>query len=121
MKTKIKGNGGFTLIELLIVIGIISILAAAIIVAVAPGEQLGRARDASVRSHMQTIATSAYSYKIDNEGEPDKDDFDALGISEPNHPLDGGYGFEFVENRVVVTETSPCVEYDENPCLIITY
>ncbi len=120
-------EGGFTLIELLIVIAIVAILAAAIIVAIAPGEQLDRARDATIRSQMSAISTSAYSYVVDHAENPE--DFDDLAISEPNHPLGGGYTFTFTEpgGRVVVTETTPCVNYagaedlGEDGCLVITF
>ena len=114
-------TSGFTLIELLIVIGIIAILAAAIIVAIAPGEQLDRARDATVRSHMQAIATSAYSYVVDNAGEPPASSFAHLDISEPSHPLGGSYSFKFNDGRVTVKEKTPCVDYDDQDCLAISY
>jgi prepilin-type N-terminal cleavage/methylation domain-containing protein len=59
---------GFTLIELLIVIGIIAILAAAVIIAINPGRQFEQAREATRWSHVNSIANSVYSYAIDNGG-----------------------------------------------------
>jgi len=59
---------GFTLIELLIVIGIIAILAAAIIIAINPGEQFKQARNATRWSHMNSIANGVYSYVISHGG-----------------------------------------------------
>jgi len=47
---KVKTNMGFTLIELLVVIGIIGILAAGILAAIDPLEQLKKGRDSSKRS-----------------------------------------------------------------------
>jgi len=60
---------GFTLIELLIVIGIIAILAAAVIIAINPGQQFAQARNATRWSHMNSVANAVYSYAIDNGGE----------------------------------------------------
>ncbi len=59
---------GFTLIELLIVIGIIAILAAAVIIAINPGQQFKQARNATRWSHMNSIANSVYSYVISSGG-----------------------------------------------------
>jgi len=59
---------GFTLIELLIVIGIIAILAAAIIIAINPGQQFKQARNATRWSHMNSLANGVYSYVISNGG-----------------------------------------------------
>jgi prepilin-type N-terminal cleavage/methylation domain-containing protein len=59
---------GFTLIELLIVIGIIAILAAAVIIAINPGRQFEQAREATRWSHVNSIANAIYSYAIDNGG-----------------------------------------------------
>jgi prepilin-type N-terminal cleavage/methylation domain-containing protein len=59
---------GFTLIELLIVIGIIAILAAAIIIAINPGQQFKQARNATRWSHMNSLANAVYSYVISNGG-----------------------------------------------------
>lgn len=53
------------MIELLIVIGIIAILAAAIIIAVAPGDQMERAQRASVESQMQSIGTAVHNVVLD--------------------------------------------------------
>ncbi len=73
MMTKRKKRNslsGFTLIELLIVIGIIAILAAAIIVAVSPGDQLDRTRKATVKAQMQSVSTAAYNCRLEkSEGE----------------------------------------------------
>lgn len=69
-----KNQKGFTLIELLIVIGIIAILAAAVIVAINPGEQFKQARNATRQSHLNSIVNGVYSYAIDNDGSfPDCD------------------------------------------------
>ncbi len=49
-KTIAKSNKGFTLIELLVVIGILGILAAALIATIDPFEQLKKAQDANVQN-----------------------------------------------------------------------
>ncbi len=64
MENKFKG---FTLIELLIVIGIIAILAAAIIVAITPGQRLQDARDVTMQSHQQAIGTAVHLTILDEE------------------------------------------------------
>jgi len=61
-----NSKNGFTLIELLIVIGIIAILAGAVVIAVSPGERLASARDATRERHMNAIKNAIYSYVIDN-------------------------------------------------------
>lgn len=68
MIRKMNNNKGFTLIELLIVIGIIAILAAAVIIAINPGRQFQQARNATRWSHMNSIVNSVYSYAISEGG-----------------------------------------------------
>jgi prepilin-type N-terminal cleavage/methylation domain-containing protein len=64
MKRKQKG---FTLIELLIVIGIIAILAAAVIITITPGERLKDAREATRASHMAAIGTAIHMTVVEND------------------------------------------------------
>lgn len=59
---QIKPNRGFTIIELLIVIAIIAILAAAILAAINPVEQLNRSRDTGVRSVASELLSSLDRY-----------------------------------------------------------
>jgi prepilin-type N-terminal cleavage/methylation domain-containing protein len=72
---KNRRKEGFTLIELLIVIGIIAILAAAVIIAINPGQQFKQARNATRWSHMNSVVNAAYSYLISEGGaSPDCND-----------------------------------------------
>jgi len=59
---------GFTLLEILLVVGIISILAGIVILALNPSKQLGDTRNAQRRSDVLTILNSVYQYSIDNNG-----------------------------------------------------
>ena len=62
MLVKSKENKGFTLIELLIVIGILGVLAAAILVALNPLEQFARGRDSGRLTAVDQIGHSVQSY-----------------------------------------------------------
>ncbi len=64
----LKNKKGFTLIELLIVIGIVAILAAAVIIAINPGHQFASARDVTRQSHLGSIDKAFLSYQVDNNG-----------------------------------------------------
>ena len=65
---KIKNEaGGFTLIELLIVIGIIAILAAAVVITITPGERLKSAREATRASHMAAIGTAFHITVVEDD------------------------------------------------------
>ncbi len=59
---------GFTLIELLIVIGIIAILAAAVVLAINPGRQFAAARDATRDRHLNSLSAAFLAYRADNMG-----------------------------------------------------
>lgn len=59
----IKNKKGFTLIELLIVIGIISILAGIVLVAVNPAQQFGKANDSERKSEIGTLLSAIYQYQ----------------------------------------------------------
>ncbi len=63
-------NKGFTLIELLIVIGIIAILAAAVIITITPGQRLAEARNATRHSHLNSLSTAIYMHIIDEGDVP---------------------------------------------------
>ena len=62
MKNK---NQGFTLIELLIVIGIIAILAAAVIITITPGERLTDARESTRAAHFAAIGNAFHITTVD--------------------------------------------------------
>ncbi len=64
---KIRKEKGFTLIELLIVVGIIAILAAAVIITVTPGERLKEARDATRAANMAAIGTGLHVGVVDGK------------------------------------------------------
>ena len=66
---KNNNKRGFTLIELLIVIGIIAILAAAVIVAINPGQQFAQARNATRWNHINSLNNSIFSFSVDNQGQ----------------------------------------------------
>ena len=111
-----KKEKGFTLIELLIVIGIISILAAAIIVAISPGEQLQNARKATVEAQMQSIATAAYNCLVSAEGVTASCGYGDLDLPDINHPIStcsytitwSGAGRVTVNEVITATPASAC-------------
>ena len=68
MKENKKLRNGFTLIEILIVIGIISILATIVIVAINPARQFAQARNTQRLSNINAILNSIGQYMADNKG-----------------------------------------------------
>lgn len=63
-----KNKRGFTLIELLVVIAVMGVLAATVLVAVDPLEQLARGRDAGMKSAVVEVGKGMYAYGISRNG-----------------------------------------------------
>ena len=68
MKKLSKFSQGFTILELLVVIGVITILIAAVVVAVNPSRQFAAARDTQRRSDLFSITNAVYQYAVENNG-----------------------------------------------------
>jgi len=62
MKVNIRKEKGFTLIELLVVIGILGILAAALVATIDPFEQLKKAQDSNVKNTAVEFMNAAIRY-----------------------------------------------------------
>ena len=67
---KFKSGAGFTLIELLIVIAVLGVLAAVILVAIDPVEQLARGRDAGRKSSITQLGRAVQAYFTNNSAYP---------------------------------------------------
>lgn len=65
---KSSNQTGFTLLEVLLVVGIISLLAGIVVLAINPSKQLGDTRNATRRADVNTILNAIYQYEIDNNG-----------------------------------------------------
>lgn len=61
-------RAGFTLIELLVVIAVIGVLAAIVLLAINPTEQLARGRDANRISSVEGLAKAMSNYVTSNNG-----------------------------------------------------
>ncbi len=119
---------GFTLIELLIVIGIIAILAAALIVGLNPAERFTQARNATRWSHLNGMANQVMAYMVDEQGNfpacitgteittpPGSldgallSDCDvALGVDAPDDPGDGAYRIGWIteDSQFIIWSTA---------------
>jgi len=65
---KMENKKAFTLIEILLVIGIIILLAGAIIVAVNPGRQFAKARNTKRKTDTTAILNAIVQNMVDNQG-----------------------------------------------------
>jgi prepilin-type N-terminal cleavage/methylation domain-containing protein len=70
LKKIFKQKKGFTLIELLVVIGILGILAAALVATIDPFEQLNKAQDANVKNSMVEYLTANIRYYATHNAYP---------------------------------------------------
>ena len=68
MKRTLRMKAGFTLIEILVVIGILAILAAAVLIAVNPARQFAQARDSQRATHVNAILNAIGQNIADNKG-----------------------------------------------------
>nr|MBI5456084.1 type II secretion system protein [Candidatus Levybacteria bacterium] len=66
----LKKNSGFTLIELLVVIGILGVLAAALIATIDPFEQLKKSQDASVKNTVVEFISANIRYYATHNAMP---------------------------------------------------
>ena len=60
---------GFTLIEILLAIGILAILATAVIIAINPARQFAEARDTQRWSDVHAIMNAVYQYSVGHQGQ----------------------------------------------------
>ncbi len=64
----IKKQKGFTLIEILVVIGIVAILAAAVLIAINPARQFAQARNSQRLSNVNSVLNAIGQRMADNKG-----------------------------------------------------
>jgi len=85
---------GFTLIEILLAIGILAILATAVIIAINPARQFAEARDTQRWSDVNAIMNAVYQYSVGHKGKlptnmPQNNDFQE--ICQTGHDTCGVY------------------------------
>lgn len=88
-------SGGFTLIEILLAIGILAILATAVIIAINPARQFAEARDTQRWSDVNAIMNAIYQYSVGHKGQ-----------LPPNMPLDNDF------QEICQTGQDSCGVYD---------
>jgi prepilin-type N-terminal cleavage/methylation domain-containing protein len=69
-KKLLLAKKGFTLIELLIVIAVLGVLAAVVLVAIDPAQQLARGRDSGRKTSIGQLGRSLQAYYTSNQGYP---------------------------------------------------
>jgi prepilin-type N-terminal cleavage/methylation domain-containing protein len=83
----LKLKRGFTLIEVLIVTAIVTILAAAVIIAVNPARQFATARNTQRWTAVNSILNAIYQNMVDNQGVFDFSGCDATSIPTSTNPI----------------------------------
>lgn len=99
-----KKHEGFTLVEMLIVIGLIALLASAVLVAVNPARQFKFARDTERRAHLATILNAIGQNMAENRGQFKCDGETAAIPSSPASIESGGVSGSF--------NLAPCIVPD---------
>ena len=115
MTNKIRAKG-FTLLEILLVVGIISILAGIVILAINPTKQLGDTRNAQRRADVLTILNAIYQYSIDNNGVIPTDI--VSGTCDLTHEIDNGStgtGIDLYTDLVSASNTTYLVAIPNDP------
>lgn len=115
MTNKIREKG-FTLLEILLVVGIISILAGIVILAINPTKQLGDTRNAQRRADVLTILNAIYQYSIDNNGVIPSDI--VSGDCDLTHEIDNGStgdGIDLYTDLVSSSSTTYLVAIPNDP------
>ncbi|MFH1187174.1 MAG: prepilin-type N-terminal cleavage/methylation domain-containing protein [Candidatus Levyibacteriota bacterium] len=98
-----KNNRGFTLIELLVVIGILGILAAALIATIDPFEQLKKADDSKIKNIVVEFQTANVRYYTTHSAFPWNDtnvtnlNVNCQGVAALTFPLQLGSGALFTD------------------------
>lgn len=64
-RLRLSAGAGFTLVELLIVMGVIGVLASSLILIIDPIGQMGKARDAKIKSNVSQLQTALELYRSD--------------------------------------------------------
>ena len=68
---KLQANSGFTLVELLVVIAVLGVLAAGVLVAINPVEQLSRGRDSAKKTAVAELGRGLLAYQTSQNQLPD--------------------------------------------------
>lgn len=116
-----KQNKGFTLIEMLVVVGMIGVLAAAVLTALGPSRQ--KARDTRVISGLNQIAAIAETGFNGNAYPPDLaaikaltggttavDDIKAIAGSDPTYTIGAANSATFAISSVLPSGGNYCVD-----------